>query len=300
MNTETGISVVIPAFNYGHCLARAVRSVATQEYARFQLLVIDDGSTDDTAAVVEAMYGDGIEFEYQYQDNAGLSAVRNRGIREARYDWLLFLDADDELLPGALQRLASVIDANPRAALVLAGHVNVLPDGSEREVRPPVMSDDGIRNLSMYLFKQVSIASSYCALHRGIFSAIEYRSDLRQTEDLPVFAHALAHYPVAVVTEPITRMYKHADSMRHDAQAASALGMRLENVIFDESDLPDRAQGLRRDYRARRAFSLLKLCYGAGDYDRAVHYFGVALHARPLQALAPRYLRRYLVSLWKR
>jgi glycosyltransferase involved in cell wall biosynthesis len=300
MTSLPGLSVVIPAYNYGHCLARAVRSAAGQDDPCFQVLVIDDGSTDDTAEVVTVLHEEGWNFEYQYQPNAGVSAVRNRGVREAAYEWLIFLDADDELLPGALRQFRNALEGDPGARLIIAGHESVLPDESVRPVRPPRMHGAGVGNLSLFLDKEVSIANGACALHRDVFSAIEYRSDLRHTEDLPVFAHALAHYPVTTTPEPVARIHKHGDSRRHDAQAAVALGMRLENIIFDESDLPPEAQRLRRDYRSRRALSLLKLCYRSGDYAHAVSYFMRAFRVRPLRALAPRYLRRFLVSLWKR
>lgn len=300
MTLLPGFSVVIPAYNYGHSLARAVRSAAGQDDPRFQVLIIDDGSTDDTSEVISALREQGWVFEYRYQPNAGLSAVRNRGVREAAHDWLIFLDADDELLPGALRRFREALEADPGARLIIAGHESVLPDDSVRRVRPPRMRGAGARNLARFLDKKISIANGACAMHRDLFSAIEYRSDLRHTEDLPVFAHALAHYPVTTTPEPVARIHKHGDSMRHDAEAARSVGMTLEQVIFDESGLPPAARRLRGGYRARRALSLLKLCYRAGDYDGAARYFGLAFRARPLRALAPRYLRRYLVSLWKR
>lgn len=300
MTPLPGFSVVIPAYNYGHCLARAVRSAAGQDDPRFQVLVINDGSTDDTAEVAAALRDAGWRFEYRHQQNAGVSAVRNRGVREAAHEWLIFLDADDELLPGALRGFRSALAEEPGARLIIAGHESVLPDGSVRRVCPPRMRGTGVRNLALFLDKKVSLANGACAMHRDLFSAIEYRGDLRHTEDLPVFAHALAHYPVTTTPAPVARIHKHGTSRRHDAEAALSVGMALDQVIFEESGLPAAAGRLRGRYRARRALSLLKLCYRAQDYENASRYFRIAFRTRPLSALAPRYLRRYLVSLWKR
>lgn len=295
--TTASFTVVIPAYNYGHCLARAVRSVLAQDYAHCQLLVINDGSTDDTDAVVQGLRDDGLLFDYIAQDNAGLSAVRNRGIDEATHDWLVFLDADDEMLPGALAAMAGAIAENPQARLLVAGHESAFPDGRIRTVRPAAPASDQLANMRDYLFKRLSICNGACAMHRDVFARIRYRPEMRHTEDLPVFAHVLAWYPLATCPFAVTRIYKHADSMRHDVAAAQQVGLTLEKIIFEDSGLPDAASRLRRAYRGRRAISLMKLSHAAGDAPAVRHYFREALRDAPLQALSPRYLRRYLAAL---
>jgi len=94
-------SVVIPAYNAKDTLARALDSVLAQIWPAFEIIVIDDGSIDATAAVA-ARYGD--EIRYLRQDNAGVSAARNHGARIASGDWLTFLDADDWYYPNRLKR----------------------------------------------------------------------------------------------------------------------------------------------------------------------------------------------------
>src|SRR5947207_1112090 len=103
---SAGVSVVIPAFNYARFLPAAIDSVLRQTFSDFEILVVDDGSTDDTPQVVASFTGPRIR--YIRQENAGLSAARNTGIRNARAPFVAFLDADDEWLPDFL---ATMLDA---------------------------------------------------------------------------------------------------------------------------------------------------------------------------------------------
>lgn len=88
------ISVVLPTYNRARCLSRAINSVLNQTYSDFELIVVDDGSTDNTRELVEG-YSDP-RIRYLYQENAGANAARNRGIEEARGEYIAFHDSDDE------------------------------------------------------------------------------------------------------------------------------------------------------------------------------------------------------------
>lgn len=119
------VSVVIPAYNAESCVGRAIRSVLAQTHPVREVIVVDDGSRDTTAGVVQ---GFSAPVRYVYQPNAGVSAARNHGIREASGDWVAFLDADDEWLPEKLKRQMELLTARPnlrwcgcRPAYVTAG-----------------------------------------------------------------------------------------------------------------------------------------------------------------------------------
>src|SRR5216110_321324 len=92
------VSVVITGYNHGRFIGRAIQSVLTQTYYNIQVVVIDDGSTDDTRNVAQAFAG----VVYHHQSNAGLSAARNKGVKISRGEYLVFLDADDWLYPYAI------------------------------------------------------------------------------------------------------------------------------------------------------------------------------------------------------
>ena len=128
------VSVVIPAYNYAATLPRAVESVLVQlNDAAAELIVIDDGSTDETPQVVSGLletHSNG--FRAIRKENGGLSSVRNRGIREAQGQYLIFLDADDELAAGAIETVLQHLQTHPQTRMAIGGHIGVWPDGKRR------------------------------------------------------------------------------------------------------------------------------------------------------------------------
>ena len=100
------VSVIIPAFNRGYCLANTLRSVLAQTFTDFEIIVVDDGSTDDTAAVARS-FGDRVRLVSQ--KNCGPAAARNAGIRSARGRWIAFQDSDDLWHPKKLERQLAVL-----------------------------------------------------------------------------------------------------------------------------------------------------------------------------------------------
>ena len=108
------VSVVIPTFNRAWCLREAVDSVLSQEVGDFELIVVDDGSTDDTPQLLEG-YGDAIRV--LRRENRGVSAARNAGIAAARGELIAFLDSDDIWLPGKLRRQVEFFTSHPEALI---------------------------------------------------------------------------------------------------------------------------------------------------------------------------------------
>jgi len=125
------VSVIVPLYNKAPYVRRALDSVAAQTFGDFELIVVDDGSTDEGASVVES-FGDG-RVRLIRQENTGPGAARNRGINEARGEVLAFLDADDEWLPTYLEEGLRALDAaGPSVAAATCGYFEH-PSGASRE-----------------------------------------------------------------------------------------------------------------------------------------------------------------------
>lgn len=296
MNGPLRFSIVIPCYNYGHWLARAVASVLAQDGDDWELLVIDDGSTDDTAQVArELLAHHPGRLRFLSQPNRGAAAVRNRGIDETRGDYLIFLDADDELAPDALAAYRELLVRLPDADLLAGAHRACAANGRCRPRPVGRLPASRKRRLHGYLFaKTLYLCNGATAFHRRVFALRRYPEALRATEDIPVFALVLATGEIAVTDAVLAIIHHHPGSLRCDAERAAAAAPGLLDEIFGAA-MPAWAEAYRERYRAQRQLSLFRTCYLAGDTARALDCYHQALRASPLTALGRwSYLSKYL------
>lgn len=112
------VSVVVPTFNRADCLADTLSSVFAQTHQDIEVLLVDDGSTDGTRALVESRWGRDSRLRYLFQPNRGVSAARNYGMREARGDYIAFLDSDDTWMPWKLEAQLACLAVFPDAGMI--------------------------------------------------------------------------------------------------------------------------------------------------------------------------------------
>jgi glycosyltransferase involved in cell wall biosynthesis len=113
MNKSIRISAVIPTFNRKKTITRAIDSIIAQEYSAYEIIIVDDGSNDNTKEIIKS-YRDKIR--YFYQKNSGVATARNFGVYIANSEWIAFLDSDDYWLPGYLKRMADVMNITGQKA----------------------------------------------------------------------------------------------------------------------------------------------------------------------------------------
>ncbi|MDX9706331.1 MAG: glycosyltransferase family 2 protein [Azospira sp.] len=292
------LSIVIPAYNYAGPLERAVGSVIGQMGEDCELIAIDDGSTDETSEVLARVAGaapPGCRFIRQ--DNAGPAAARNHGLRLSSGEYVLFLDADDELLPGAVDAIRSAAARHPEVGLILGAHIDRTPDGRETRVEPTPIRGDSVQRLGDYLLrKRISIMHGACVFRRDLVERRPYPEHLRQTEDIPVFAYLVVHAVPLLLDTPLARIYKHPGSLRHDSVRAREAHATLVDEVF--SALPDECRVLRSAYETSRIFSVFRICSRASDLEGGLRYYRMALAADWRRALRWKYLGKYLRLRW--
>lgn len=215
------VSVVIPTYNRAHVLPRALDSVLAQTYRDFEVLVVDDGSTDETADVL-AHYGDRDErVRYLVQpQNTGVSAARNRGIREARGSLVAFLDSDDAWFPEKLERqVGRFRQSSDDVGLVYCGVETVYDKEIDDEgwVFQPGHRGDVFEDL---LLENVIHTGSGVVIRRSVTDAAGFFDEgIPASEDYEYWIRIAQHYAFDFVAEPLLRYY---DVRREDRKSLDA------------------------------------------------------------------------------
>jgi glycosyltransferase involved in cell wall biosynthesis len=202
------ISVVIPCFKQAQYLGQAIESVLAQTYSSVQIVVVDDGSPDNTGEVA-ARYECVL---YVRQQNLGLAAARNRGIESSKGELLVFLDADDVLLPDALERGFECLAAKPECGFVFGAHRTVyltqqLPD----ELHLPRMRRDPYLE---FLTRNCVGMNATAMFRRAALTAVNhYDTSLKAAEDYDVFLRISRHFPVSWHTGVVAEYRIHGENM---------------------------------------------------------------------------------------
>ncbi len=224
-------SVVIAAYNAADTLGEAIRSVLAQTRQDFELIVVDDGSSDDTAAIAAGFAADR-RVQIHSQENAGPSAARNQGIALAKGEYVSMLDSDDLWLPNYLARMARALESNPRAgfaytdAWVLeeaSGHFLRETTATLRHHPPePVSGEQFIAALLRHNFVHNSVT-----VRREVFEQVGvYDTNISHGEDYELWLRiVISGFDAAWVAGPLAIYRFRRGSLSHD-EAAMAAGLR--------------------------------------------------------------------------
>lgn len=299
--SEKFISVIIPAYNYAATLERAAESVISQIDELSELIIIDDGSEDDTPAVIQLLAerhpGKFIAIR---KTNGGLASVRNRGIAEGRGDYLIFLDADDEMAPGALVAIRQHIEQNPETRLIIGGSDSVSPHGKRRVRVPRPLPTQPRDRVKAYLIDQtLNISNGACVMHRDVFERGLYPSHFRNVEDIPVFAQALASYPCTILPLSLANIYKHEDSLRHNLDYGLQVGDKLVSEVFDTQRLPESMGFLRKPFAVKRYLTLFRAFSSAGEKEKAWEFYLQAIRTDWRALFKVSYTRKAIRALFR-
>jgi glycosyltransferase involved in cell wall biosynthesis len=196
------VSVVIPTYNRMPFLDRALRSVLAQTVQPQEVIVVDDGSTDNTLAMLKSSYP---HVKYCYQDNQGVSKARNRGIAMANFDWIAFLDSDDEWMPEKLQMQFDVVHKNSGLPLC---HTEEIWIRRGRRVNPMHKH----QKYGGYIYDKClplcAISPSSAIIHRTVFEQVGlFDESLPACEDYDLWLRICSRYEVLYIDSPLIVKY---------------------------------------------------------------------------------------------
>jgi glycosyltransferase involved in cell wall biosynthesis len=242
------ISVVIPTHNYGHYLGFAIDSVLAQTRFPEEIIVVDDGSTDNTRDIAARYVS---KIRYVYQNNAGLSAARNTGTAAASGDWVAYLDSDDAWKPGKLEAQEAAILRTPGAVVAYTGALLMQPDGAVSEAIPAM---PGEQIWPLLRCRNIIPASSSMARRASVLEVGGFNEELRACEDWDLWVRLKFKGSFAAVAEPLTVIRQTPQSMSSSTQRM------LDNMeAIRETALLHGLSGFSRTLWTRRIRSVAQM-----------------------------------------
>jgi len=178
------ISIIIPLYNKEKAIESSLRSVVSQSYKDFEIIVVDDGSTDESVRIVEQFlhnYESLCRYTIITQENGGPSKARNTGIKAAGGEWIVTLDADDELAENALQMMMQEVEAHPDADIIDFGGYVRCKDQLHRRFHP-IKGWVKKPYCSLY-FRQISPSCGHAIIRSKISKSNLYDENIRRFED---------------------------------------------------------------------------------------------------------------------
>ncbi len=213
---EEKISIVVPTYNRESVIGRAVHSILCQTYEDYEIIVVDDGSTDQTRMVVEQFADERIRY-IRLEGNHGAGYARNVGIRESRYDYVAFLDSDDEWRRCKLElQMQRMQELPPEVGLVYCRMAGERGEGRGRFCVPSYEYDRGLLEGDMFRFllrqnvigTPTILARSECLMQSGGF-----KETLRCIEDYELILRIARAWKIGLVDEVLVEVHKTADSL---------------------------------------------------------------------------------------
>lgn len=260
------VSVIIPCYNHGKYLSEAIESILAQTYQHLEIVVVDDGSTDNSKAVAQKYE----QVKYIYQTNQGLSAARNTGIDNSTGKYLVFLDADDLLFPDALSVNVRYLQQNDNIAFISGAYVKVNEKGA-------IIEEGRILTIQNY-YNQL-LHGNFIGMHatvmykRWVFDFFRYDISLKACEDYDLYLKITRRYPVLHHSQLLAGYRIHSQNMSGNLalmlETALVALDRQKNVLENQIERKCLRDGIEfyKDYYCEKILYklLFNLAWG-GEY----------------------------------
>jgi len=287
MSQVPAISVVIATYNRARLLAETVDSVLKQRFQDFELIVVDDGSSDETPQVL-AGYGD--RLRWFHQSNRGPSAARNLGAREARAPWIAIQDSDDLSAPNHLEVLHGAARLFPDSAMIFAnGRYLGGPEHHRDQIIPAKKSAAmAARGVHLHdVFDKSIVRLQASLISRAAYDALGgHDESLRICMDLDLALRLFMNYPMKYLDESVFYYRKHEGNIGRNEELRLTENIRvIEKLLRDYAaagDILGSASVARR--LAYRYYRLAKGRWRRGQREEARRALGAALSLRPFAA----------------
>lgn len=271
------VTVVIPTYNRAHILSDAVNSVLEQDFQDLEVLVVDDGSSDNTYEEVVGI--DDQRVRYVYQQNAGLATARNTGIAQAAGKYVAFLDDDDLLTAGSIASRVAFLEANPHVGWVSGGFDIVNETGSVIAYKRPWLSNPDL-SLKTWLYWCPTCPSAVMVTHDWLERVGSFDIEQGLQEDWDLWLRlAYAGCLMDWVPKVACHYRIHSTNMTRNSKAIHAENglLRVLDKFFSQENLESEILNLRASVYAHSYLKLAAAAFSAGDVQTALRDVDAAL-----------------------
>ncbi|HXF75779.1 MAG TPA: glycosyltransferase [Methylomirabilota bacterium] len=284
MSAAPAVSVVVATYNRAYLLPETIDSILRQKFQDFELIVVDDGSTDGTRAVVER-YGPRVR--YLCQDNRGPSAARNLGVKHARASWISFQDSDDLCAAEHLEALYGYARAHPECGMVFANGAYLAGKEHHRDTIVPReksrrLARDGVRLIDQFDKSVVRLQAAL--ISKRCYEAIGgHDESLWVCMDLDLSFRLFMNFPVAYLDRVVFFYRRHAGNISRNEERRTLENIRAIEKLLNDYPQARQLLGQKRIDRrlAYRYYRLAKGRWRRGEHDRAREALRAALALQP-------------------
>ncbi len=272
------ISVIIPTFNRINVLPKTLDSVMAQTYPPIEIIVVDDGSTDDTETILYRQYPN---IKYHYQKNQGVSSARNAGLKIATGDWLALLDSDDQWLPEKLEKQKQALDNQPALKIC---HTEELWIRNGVRVNPMKKHAKKGGNIFQHCLPLCAISPSSAIIHRSVFEDVgNFDEAFPACEDYEMWLRVTSKYPVLFIEEPLIIKYGgHQDQLSQKYWGMDRFRIRALEKILCQADLSLENRQAACEMLINKAKIYLVGAKKRGKTSECRHYEGLITHYRDI------------------
>ena len=258
---NTSVSVIIPTYNRWQVLRRAIDSVLAQSVTANEIIVVDDGSTDNTHTLLQSTFGDRIKV--LVQPNRGVSAARNAGLKIASGDWIALLDSDDEWLPEKLQQQIEVLEQNSSCVLC---HTDEIWVRNGVRVNPMKKHKKTGGDIFAQCLPLCAISPSSALIKKDIFKTIGlFNESLPACEDYDLWLRICAAHPVHYLDKKLLIKYGgHEDQLSRKHWGMDRYRIKSLHQLLTKTDLSPEQHRLTIGMLEQKIHILLK---GAVKHD---------------------------------
>ncbi len=292
------VSVITPAYNSSQYISKAIESVLNQTFPDLEMIIVDDGSLDRTRAVVEGYVKKHPEkIKYIYQSNQGAGAARNHGLRNAKGEYIAYLDADDIWAHEKLQKQVDYLDEHPEISLTFT-NAHVVKNG---QITRTYTREEDKRQLNNDLFYNLFFRNFICfssvVFRRPVIDQVGFFDEsLWNTQDFEWLVRVVRRYQVAYIEECLVTYLVHETnvSKRLDIRHQNGIAI-LEKNLAQYPDMYEKMGKRLKTHIPQRYFEFGYALFERGEFQRARQQFLHTIVYNPFYSVKP-YLY-FLLSL---